>query len=206
MGLQGDAALGLRVFELVDRGEMPMGERGVGEGPPVLSRLPLGGIRRQAQQMDLLGHAQLGAGMPAGAVEDQHDLLLRPGANLAGEGGQLGREAGDAEGGGQGEARAARRRLDEADDVAPRVTVRHGRAGALPVAAPDLVQDRLQPDAVFVGGPELDARLGVRGGDGLDERPALLLQAACASGSAGTCRGRGLRRFPSKRTRYAQPR
>ena len=52
---------------------------------------------------------------------------------------------------------AARGGMDEADEIAPLVAVLHGSEGALAVETPHLVQDRLQPDAVFVDRPELDA-------------------------------------------------
>src|SRR5258706_541251 len=62
-----------------------------------------------------------------------------------------------------------------------------------------------QRPRVLVGRPELDLGLGESRGDGLDERADLFLNSACCSGSASTWRGRGLRRFPSRRTRYTQP-
>jgi hypothetical protein len=96
---------------------------------------------------------------------------------------------------------APRGGVDEAHQGAPVVAVLDRGNGALPVEAPDLVEDRLQPDAMFVRGPELDAGLGEGGGDRLDPRAALFLNSACCSGSARTCRGRGLRRLPSRRTK-----
>jgi hypothetical protein len=39
----------------------------------------------QEEQMDMLGHAHLGAVMPAGTVEDQHDLLVWTRTDLLGE-------------------------------------------------------------------------------------------------------------------------
>ena len=99
------------------------------------------------------------------------------------------------------EERAPRGGMHEADQVAPGVAVLDRRDGALAVEAPDLVQDRFQPNAMLVGRPELD--LGVRKGrgDGLGERADLFLKDTCCAGSAKTCRGRGLRRLPSRRTR-----
>ncbi len=40
--LEGDAALGLSVFELINTGEMAIGERGVGQRPQMFGRLELG--------------------------------------------------------------------------------------------------------------------------------------------------------------------
>ena len=48
----------LRFFELLDAGEMAIVERRVGERPEVLGRLEFGGIRRQEEQVDMVGHAQ----------------------------------------------------------------------------------------------------------------------------------------------------
>jgi len=68
---------------------------------------------------------------------------------------------------------ATRGRVHEADDVAPLVAVLHRCQRALPVEAPDFVQDRFQADTVLVGRPELDLGLGESRGDGLDERADL---------------------------------
>ena len=201
MALERDAALGLDLFEVGDAGEVAVGERGVGQRPEVLGRLQLGRVGWQEEQVDVLGHAQLGTGMPAGAVEDEDDLLGRAGADLTGEFGELDREERDRHAGGEVEEGPPRGRLDEADQIAPREAVLDRRDGALPVEAPDLVQDRLQADAVLVGGPEFDARFGVGGRDRLDDRSELFLNAAWAAGSAATWRGRGLRRRPSRRTK-----
>src|SRR5258708_5081750 len=87
-GLEGDAALSLRVLEVVDRGEMA-GEQGrVGERPEVLGRLELRRIRRQEEQIDVFRHRHTQAGrFPARTVEDEHDFLSRPPPPLAGAGG-----------------------------------------------------------------------------------------------------------------------
>src|SRR5215469_17461221 len=77
--------------------------------------------------------------------------------------------------------------------------------GLLSVKTPHLLQNRLEPDAVLIHGPQLHLGLGKGGRDRLDERPKLFLNASWAAGSVFTCRGRGLRRLPSKRTKYAQP-
>ena len=49
--------------------------------------------------------------------------------------------------------------MDKADQVAPLVAVLDRSEGTLPVDTPDLVQDGLEPNAVFVHGPQLDERL-----------------------------------------------
>jgi hypothetical protein len=199
--LEGDAALGLGFFEVVDRGEVAVGERRIREGPEVFGGLQLGRIRRQEEQVQVLGDVQLGTGVPPRAVEDQHDLLGGTGTDGAGEFGELDLEERDVDGGREVEEGLTRGGLDEANQIAPREAVLDRGDRTLAVEAPDLVQDRFQADAVLVGGPELDLGLGVGRGDRSDEGAELFLKAAWAAGSAETWRGRGLRRFPSRRTK-----
>jgi hypothetical protein len=80
------AAGELSVFELLDRGEMPVDQHGVGQRPQVFGGLQLGRVRWQKEEMDVLGHAQLHAAVPASPVQDEHNLLGRTRAHLAGEG------------------------------------------------------------------------------------------------------------------------
>ena len=91
--------------------------------------------------------------------------------------------------------------MDKTDQVAPVIAVLNRGDGTLAVKAPDLLQDGLEPDAVLIHGPQFYLRLREGGRYGLDEWADLFLNASCASGSALTWRGRGLRRLPSNRTR-----
>ena|SRR5690242_17663828 len=67
----------------------------------MLGGLQLGGVGRQEEQVDVLRHAQLDAGMPTSAVQHEHDLLARAGADLAGKRVQFGLEQRDAHRGGE---------------------------------------------------------------------------------------------------------
>jgi hypothetical protein len=113
LALQSDAARGLGVFEVVNRGEMPIGQRGVGQWPQMLRRLEFGGVGGQEEQVDVVGHAQLHAGMPSGAVEHQHDLFARTRADLARESRQFHFEERDGDRGREMEDRATRGRMDK---------------------------------------------------------------------------------------------
>jgi hypothetical protein len=191
--LKRDAADSLGLLQVLDGGEVLVGEGGIGQRPEVLGRLQLGGIGRQEEQVDVLRHVHLGTRVPAGAVQHQHDLLARAGADLPREGLQLGLEEPDADARGQMENRAPRGGMDEADQVAPLVAVLDRGSGSLAGEAPDLVQDRLEADAMLVDSPRLDAR----GGEGRRYIPAELadppLNVACSAGSAArTWRGRGM--------------
>jgi len=151
--------------------------------------------------MNMVRHAQLGAAVPASPVKDEHNLHGRTRADVARELGEFHRKERDADCRGEMEDGAARGGMHEAHQVAPRVAVFDRRDGPLAVETPDFMQDRLQADAVFVDGPQLDLRLVVRGRDRTQQRPQLFLKACCAAGSACTWRGRGRRRLPSSRTR-----
>jgi hypothetical protein len=65
---------------------------------------------------------------------------------------------------------AAGRRVYEADQIAPVIAVLDRSERALAVKTPDFVQDRLQPDAVFVDRPELDGCLREGSGHLAQER------------------------------------
>ena len=82
-GLEGDTAGGLGILQIIDRGEMAIGQCGVGEWPEMFGRLEFRRIRRQEQQVNMLGNAQLEAGVPPRSVQHQHDLLRWAGADLA---------------------------------------------------------------------------------------------------------------------------
>jgi hypothetical protein len=63
--------------------------------------------------------------------------------------------------------------------------------GTLLIQTPHLVEDGLEPDAVFVDRPQLDPRVRERGRHLAYERAELFLKRACAAGSAWMWRGRG---------------
>ncbi len=100
-----------------------IGQCGVGERPEVLGGLQLrcvGGVGGQKQQVDVFRHAQLGAGIPTGAVRHEHDLSRGTRADGCGEGGEFGYEEFEADGGGEVKDRAPRGGMDEAHQIAPR--------------------------------------------------------------------------------------
>lgn len=121
--LEGNTARGLGIFEGVNRGEMPIGQRRVGQRPQVLGGMELRRIGREEQQMDMLGHPPSAAGVPARAIQDQHDLFVRTGANRAGEGHSFGLEERDGDTGGEREDDALRGGMHKAGEGAPRIAV-----------------------------------------------------------------------------------
>jgi hypothetical protein len=82
------------VFELVDPVKMVVDEGLVDEGPEVFCRLQLGRVGWKEVQIEVVGHAEAQAAVPAGSVHHQHDLLLRTCSHLACEGRQFRLEEG----------------------------------------------------------------------------------------------------------------
>ncbi len=141
--------------------------------------------------MHVVGDTQFHAGMPAGAVKDEHDLLACPSAHVTGKGGQFDLEERNRDTRGEMEDGAARGRMDEAADVAPGIVVLDWSDWPLAARRPDAAQDGLEANAMLVGRPELDARAGKRGRQAPQERAEFILKAACAAGSAWVWAGRG---------------
>ena len=191
----------LGVLELLDAGEMPVDEDVVGQRPEVFGGLEFGRIRRQEQQMDVLGHAQPDAGMPPCAVEYEDDLLLGAGTHRASKRVEFDLEEWDTHRRGQVEDGAPRTGMDKPHEIAPREAVTDDGSRPLSPQRPDAAQHWLEANAVLVGGPELDLRLGMGRRYGADERADLFLNAACCAASARAWRARGVCRLCLRRCR-----
>src|SRR5260221_3845772 len=79
--LQPNAARGLGILQRLDAGEVPIDQHGIRQWPQMLRRLQFRGVWRQEQQVDMLGHSHLETGVPASAVEHEHDLFGRTGTD-----------------------------------------------------------------------------------------------------------------------------
>ena len=79
--IENATALGHDVLEISKRGEVLVGEWLVEDGPEVLGRLQFGGVWGQVDEPEALRDGQVGRGVPAGAVEPEHDDAIpsRPG-------------------------------------------------------------------------------------------------------------------------------
>jgi len=128
--------------------------------PKGLGRLQLGRVGRQEYEADALGDDER-LGVPARTVEDEDDDPVAAGARLASEEREgvlkevlvdAGREVPEALAGG---------RRDEGGDVEPLEAVVATGDRALAARRPDPAEDGLQPDAVLVGGEDLDCRAGM---------------------------------------------
>ena len=148
-------------FQLVDRVERFVGQGFIAQRPQVLGRLHLGRVGRLELEDDAVGDGEVGARVPAGAIQGQQDHLIRTCALLLGEGGQHRGEDLQADARHQVPGDAPARRVDEADQVHPLVAVPDPGVRPLPCRCPDAAQDRLQADAVLIRPPGLPARAGV---------------------------------------------
>src|SRR5918997_3127337 len=87
-GLEPSAASGDGGLEVGERGEVPVDDGLVDQGPEVLGRLRLRTVGRQEDEADPLGDGQVFGAVPTGVVEHEDDVALAPGAGLPGEGGE----------------------------------------------------------------------------------------------------------------------
>src|SRR3954470_17941498 len=194
-------------FQIGEGLEVLVGERLIQNRPEVLSRLKLGRVRGQVGEPDAIRHSQGRRGGPAGAVEPKHDDAIPSRPGLTGKQGQepceerLGHPVRDVPEG------LARGRLHEGGHVQPLVPVMTQRDRPLTFGRPHPPDDRLQPEAVLIRGPDLDRLfrgLSSRLSDGLLE---LFLNASRSSGvAAAGWRGRGFCTDQSIALSASQPR
>src|SRR5215218_11366645 len=74
--------------EFVERGDMPIDDRLIHQGPEMLGRLEFGRIGRQEDEADPVGNREAFDSMPAGVVEHEDDAALAARTGLAREGGE----------------------------------------------------------------------------------------------------------------------
>ena len=148
----------------------PRPAKQVGEGSAGCSS---GQKARQVDQLEAVRHGEVGQGVPAGIVEQQHDALLGAGPDRAGEGVEQVGEQRLGHGVGQVPHRLARGRAHEGRHVEPLEAVVAEGCRALSLGGPHRAQHRLQAEAVLVGAEHLDGNAGVGGrllGDDIRQR------------------------------------
>src|SRR5215218_9136134 len=207
IAIENTTALGDDVLERGQGLEVPVGEWLIQDRPQVFCGLKLRRIPGQVTGPDAIRPDQVGCGVPAGVVEPEYDDALPSRPGLARNQRQQ-----------RGEERLghsvryvpehlAGDRLDEGGHVQPLMAVVTEGDGPLPLGRPDPAQDRLQPEAVLVGGPDFDRRVRVLGpllGDSLFQ---LFLNASRSSGvAAAGWRGRGFCTDQPIAFRASQPR
>src|SRR5215203_3778756 len=196
-----------RAFQIGQGREVAVGEWLIQNGPKVLGGLKLGGVWGQVDEPEALGHNQVRRGVPAGAVEPEHDDAIPSRPGLARKQrqqcskerlGDLVRHVPE---------HLAGDRLDEGGHIKPLGAVVTKCDGPLTLGGPHPAQDRLQADAGLVRGPDLDRRVRVLGRFLRDHRGQLFLNTSRSSGVAPAgWRGRGFCTDQLIAFRASQPR
>lgn len=168
MRLKPTAPLGLDLFQLIQGGEDPIGQRLVGKRPEPLGGLHLGGIRWQEHQVDAFRKPQLSTAVPACTIKNQHDWFVWSCSHLFGKHGQGAGEDLDVDRGQQQPAGLPALRMHKSVDIHPLVVRSNWRGNRRPFERPDPSQDRFEANAMLIHRPHFDARLRIRllhGGD-----------------------------------------
>jgi hypothetical protein len=152
-----------RAFQIGEGLEVLVCERLIQNGPEVLGRLKLGRVRGQGGEPEALRHDQVRCGVPAGAVEPEHDDAIPSRPGLARKQRQQRGEERLGDPVRHGPEHLARGWLHEGGDVQPLVAVVTKRDGPLTLGRPHPSDDRLQADAVLVRGPDLNRFVRVLG-------------------------------------------
>ena len=95
--MQGDTALGLRVFELVEASEVAVSQDRISQGPQVLSRLQFRRVRRKEEQMDMFRDPQAEHWYASPHGPGQGRCACGTGAHQLGESRQFHRKQGNAD-------------------------------------------------------------------------------------------------------------
>src|SRR3954471_9450842 len=192
IAIENATALGDDVLEISKRREVLVSEWLVEDGPEVLSRLKLGRVRGQLDGPDPIRDGQVGRGVPAGAVEPEHDDAIPSRPGLTGKQRQQRRKERLRDPVRHVPEGLARDRLHEGGDVPPLVPVVAQCDRPLTFGRPHPAQDLLQPNAVLIRGPDLNRRVRVLGSRLSDRLLQLFLNASRSSGVAEAgWRGRG---------------
>ena len=184
IAMENATALGDDVLEISKRPEVLVGEGLIEDGPEVFSRLKLGRVWGQVDEPDPVRDSQVRRGVPAGVVENEHDDAIPSRPSLAGKQRQQRGKEQLRDAVREVPKHLARGRLHEGGDVQPLVPVVTERDRPLTLGRPHASDDRLQPEAVLVGSPDLDRFVRVLGRFLRDHRGQLFLNASCSSGVA----------------------
>lgn len=150
------ATLGKNLIKFLQGLEVFIDDRLVRQRPQAFGGLDLWRVRWQEHQFNAFRNFQIPGDMPARAVEHQDDVLVEAGANLSGERPQERAEQRSVDAVGDEPHDLARGGPDEAVQIKPLVSVM--AAGGWTAAAwrPNLAQDRLQSETVFIERPDFD--------------------------------------------------
>jgi hypothetical protein len=159
--VEGKTPLCLDLLQRVDIAEIPVGQRLVGQRPEALGGLKCGRIRGYKMQVQARGPFDLRAPLPSDPIEPQQHVLAGSRPDGLGERGEGDGERGHRDREEQQPDRVAGAGMHKGIEIAPVVAMQNHRAWMVPAGTPDTTHDRLEAEAVWVGGPPFDAFLGV---------------------------------------------
>ena len=161
MRLKPAAALSLDLFQLIEGGEGPIGQWLVRKRPEPLSGLHLWGIRRQEHQVDALRQVESSTAVPAGTIQDQHDLFVWPCSYLLRKSGQGKGEDLNTDRGQQQPTRLPALWMNKGKDIHPFIALGHRGFHRRSLWSPDASQDRFETNPMLIHRPQFDAGLGM---------------------------------------------
>ena len=166
--LEPAAALGLHLFQFIQRREHPIGQWLVGERPQPLCRLDLGRIGREEQQLDTWGKRDCGTFVPSCAIQQQDDLFVRPSSDLLGKqrqglGEHLPIDCWQKQPGG-----TPAFGMNKGEDVHPLIAWGHWRFDRRSFWGPDASENGFEANAMLIHTPQFDGGLRLGGSHCLD--------------------------------------
>ena len=178
------ALLGDSVVEIGDGLEVLVGDGFIDVDPERFSRLKFRRVGRKMDETQAVRDAQSGPAVPAGIVEHEDDDVVLACTDLFCKQTQQGFEEklGDAVGQiPEGRAGGGR---DESGDIEPFEAVMADGSRPLTTGCPDASDDRLEADAVLIGGKGLDHGSRMVARLFLDDIGKFFLKASASSGVA----------------------
>jgi len=160
--LQPAAAFNLDLFQLVKRGEDPIGQRLVGKRPEPLRGLHLWGIRRQEHQVDPLWQFESCTAVPASPIQHEHNVFVWPCSHPPLANAAKAREKiSTLTVGTSSQLVRPLCGCDICKDIHPFVALGHRGFDRGSFGCPDAAQNRFEADAMLIHGPRLDAGVGI---------------------------------------------
>lgn len=155
--LEPAATLGLNILQIVKRTEDLIGKWFIGKRPQAFSRLQLGRMGWQKEQMNPFGNGQIATLVPARLIQNQENPLVRSSALFLSKGGQSKRKSRRIDRWHEQPAGFSALWLDKAIEVHPLIARADYSPNPASFACPDPAQDWFETDAVFVLTPHFNA-------------------------------------------------
>lgn len=162
MSLEPAATDCLNLLQFLKRVEDAIGKRLIGERPEAFSRLQLGRVGWQKEQMKPLRNHQIPTFVPAGLIKHQENVLVWPNLLFLCESGQREGEGSSVDGGHEQPTRLSALWLDKPIEMHPLIPLADHRSHSASLACPNAAQDGFEPDAMLILTPEFNGGVWMR--------------------------------------------